>query len=91
MEITAVKIRKIENGGNLRAVAEVTFDSELTVKDVRLIDGQNGWFAAMPSRKGSDGKFRDVVYVHDRAAQDLISDAVIEAYEKSSANQEVDE
>lgn len=91
MEITAVKIRKIENGGNLRAVAEVTFDNELTVKDVRLIDGQNGWFAAMPSRKGSDGRFRDVVYVHDRASQDLISDAVMEAYEKNSSVQEAEE
>ncbi|MBQ9030677.1 MAG: SpoVG family protein [Parasporobacterium sp.] len=90
MEITAVKIRKIENGGNLRAVAEVTFDNELTVKDVRLIDGQNGWFAAMPSRKGSDGRFRDVVYVHDRASQDQISDVVIEAYEKNSSVREVE-
>lgn len=91
MEITAVKIRKIGNGGNLKAVAEVTFDDELTVKDVRLIDGQNGWFAAMPSRKGNDGRFRDVVYAHDRALQDVISDAVMEAYEKVPVSQEVEE
>mgnify|MGYP000349621911 CR=1 FL=1 len=90
MKITSVKIRKIENGGNLKAVAEVTFENELTVKDVRLIDGQNGWFAAMPSRKGIDNRFRDVVYAHSRAFQDEISDAVMEAYEKGDVKEDAE-
>ena len=81
MEITNVKIRKMENGGSLMALAEVTFDDELTVCDLRLIDGKSGWFVGMPSRKGTDGKYHDLI-LPNRMMQDAINDAVMKAYTK---------
>ena len=88
MEITGVKIKKTENGGSLMAIAEITLDDELTIRDIRLIDGKNGWFVAMPNRKGSDGKYYDIVVPNDRATQDLISDTIMKAYTQAERKQE---
>lgn len=86
MEITDVKIKKMENGGSLMALAEITFDDELTICDLRLIDGKNGWFVGMPSRKGSDGKYHDLIIPNNRMMQDTISDAVMKAYTREEQN-----
>ena len=60
MNITDVRIRKISDDGKMRAVASITLDDEFVVHDIKIIDGQNGLFIAMPSKKMSDGAFRDV-------------------------------
>ena len=62
MQITDVRIRKINVEGKMRAVASVTFDNEFVVHDIKVIDGQNGLFVAMPSRKMGDGDFRDIAH-----------------------------
>lgn len=88
MDITGVKIRKTENGGSLMAVAEITLDGELTIRDIRLIDGKKGWFVAMPARKGADGNYYDIVYLANRMTQDLISDTIMDAYAKAVQKEE---
>ena len=62
MNITDVRIRRMGEEGKMKAVASVTFDDEFVVHDIKIIDGQNGLFIAMPSRKVGEGDFRDVAH-----------------------------
>ena len=62
MNITDVRIRKITDEGKMKAVVSITFDEEFVVHDIKIIDGQNGLFIAMPSRKMSEGDFRDIAH-----------------------------
>jgi len=62
MEITDVRIRKIDSEGKMKAVVSVTFDNEFVVHDIKVIESQNGLFIAMPSRKAPDGEFRDIAH-----------------------------
>ena len=82
MQITDVRIRKINVEGKMRAVASVTFDNEFVVHDIKVIDGQNGLFVAMPSRKMGDGDFRDIAHPLASDVRNRIKDAIFEAYDK---------
>jgi len=64
----------------MRAVASITFDDEFVVHDVRVIEGQNGLFVAMPSRKTPEGEFRDVAHPITSVAREMIQNAVLKAY-----------
>ena len=79
MQITDVRIRKINVEGKMRAV---TFDNEFVVHDIKVIDGQNGLFVAMPSRKMGDGDFRDIAHPLASDVRNRIKDAIFEAYDK---------
>ena len=80
MNITDVRIRKVQTEGKMRAVASITFDEEFVVHDVRVIEGQNGLFVAMPSRKTPEGEFRDVAHPITALARETIQNAVLQAY-----------
>ena len=82
MRITDVKVRQTENCGNMKANADVTFDNEITVKEMKVMNGVNGYFVAMPSRKGNDGKYRDLVYIEKEETKKDVSAQVLEAYRK---------
>ena len=82
MQITDVRIRKINVEGKMRAVASVTFDNEFVVHDIKVIDGQNGLFVAMPSRKMGDGDIRDIAHPLASDVRNRIKDAIFEAYDK---------
>ena len=60
MDITDVRIRKVGNEGKMKAVASVTFDEEFVVHDIKIIEGINGLFIAMASRKMRDGNYSDI-------------------------------
>ena len=62
MNITDVRIRKIAADGKLKAVVSVTFDDEFVVHDIKIIEGQNGLFIAMPSKKMGETDFRDIAH-----------------------------
>ena len=81
MQITEVRIRMIDTESKMRAVASVTFDGCFVVHDIKIIDGQNGMFLAMPSRKIGDGEFRDVAHPIQQFMRDMIRDAVFKAYD----------
>lgn len=80
MRITDVRLRKVQTEGKMRAVASITFDDEFVVHDIRVIEGQNGLFAAMPSRKTPEGEFRDVAHPITAQAREMIQNAVLQAY-----------
>lgn len=83
MNITDVRIRKINDDGRMRAIVSVVFDEEFVVHDIKVIEGQNGLFIAMPSRKMGEGEYRDIAHPLTSETRNRIKDAIFEAYEKS--------
>jgi stage V sporulation protein G len=82
MKITDVRIRKINEEGKMKAIVSVTFDDSFVVHDIKIIDGQNGLFIAMPSRKMPDGEFRDIAHPINSETRNLIQEAVFAEYNK---------
>ena len=87
MVITDVRIRKVNAEGKMKAIVSVTFDEEFVVHDIKVIEGQNGLFIAMPSRKMADGEFRDIAHPINATTRAKIQEAVFEEYEKSLATE----
>ena len=83
MNITDVRIRKVQKDeSKLKAVASVTFDDAIAVHDIKIVEGNDGCFIAMPSRKAADGTYRDIAHpINAEARSELIS-AIMEAYER---------
>lgn len=82
MRITDVRIRKVNDEGKMRAVVSVTFDDEFVVHDIKVIEGQNGLFIAMPSRKMGEGDFRDIAHPLTSETRNRIKEAIFEEYHK---------
>ena len=91
MEITDVKIRKIMTDGRLRAVVSVTVDDMLAVHDIKVVQGDERLFVAMPSRKDENGVFRDIVHPIAASARRLFEETILEAYERQLAVMEAEE
>lgn len=85
MEITDVKIRKIMSEGRLRAVVSITVDDMFAVHDIKVVQGDERLFVAMPSRKDENGIFRDIVHPISPSARKLFEKNILEAYEKQLA------
>ena len=83
MKVTDVRIRKVSDEGKMKAVVSITFDNEFVVHDIKSIDGQNGLFIAMPSRKMGEGDFRDIAHPLDSETRNKIREAIFEEYEKA--------
>ena len=83
MNITDVRVRKINAEGKMKAVVSVTFDDAFVVHDVKVVEGMNGIFVAMPSRKTPEGEYRDIAHPISAAAREVIQKAVLKAYEEA--------
>ncbi len=83
MKVTDVRVRKVNNEGKMKAIVSVTFDDEFVVHDIKIIEGQNGLFIAMPSRKMADGEFRDIAHPINSETRNVIQEAVFAEYEKA--------
>lgn len=82
MEVTDVRLRRVNTEGRMRAIASITFDDEFVVHDVRVIDGNNGLFVAMPSKRTADGEFRDIAHPINSNTRAKIQTAVLEEYHR---------
>ena len=82
MNITDVRIRKVNDEGKMKAIVSITFDDEFVVHDIKIIEGQNGLFIAMPSRKMGEGDFRDIAHPLVSETRNKIRDAIFEEYER---------
>ncbi len=80
MQITDVRVRKVENANKLKGVASVTFDDEFVVHDIKIIEGTSSLFVVMPSVKNSAGEFRDVAHPIKTELREKISKTVLEKY-----------
>ena len=90
MEITDIKIRKIITEGRLRAVVSITIDNALAVHDIKIVQGDERLFIAMPSRKDENGVFRDIVHPILPDARKLIEESILDAYQKHLALAELE-
>ena len=89
MTITDVRIRKIATEGKLKPIVSVTFDNEFVVHDIKVIEGQNGLFIAMPSRKTPDGEFKDIAHPINTDTREKIQESILKAYEAAVEEENV--
>ena len=83
MKITDVRIRKVAKDGKMKAVVSITLDGEFVVHDIKVIEGEKGLFIAMPSRKASDGEYRDIAHPVNSSTRDTIQMTILEKYQES--------
>ena len=81
MQVTSVSVRKIEKeGSRMKGIASIVLDDSFAVHDIRVIEGDNGLFIAMPSRKTSTGGYRDIAHPINPETRALFEEAILEAY-----------
>ncbi len=91
MQVTDVRLRRVNTEGRMRAIASITLDGEFVVHDIRVIDGNNGLFVAMPSKRTPDGEFRDIAHPINSETRGKIQDAVLEEYHRVGEESELEE
>nr|WP_317357430.1 septation regulator SpoVG [uncultured Tyzzerella sp.] len=88
MNITDVRIRKVNQEGKMKAIVSITLDNEFVVHDIKVIEGENGLFIAMPSRKTSNGEFRDIAHPINSSARETLQKAILAKYEQALLEEE---
>ena len=87
MEITDIKIRKINNEeSKMKAIVSVTFDNDFAVHDIKIIEGSEKLFIAMPSRKTPDGEYRDIAHPINTNLREKLQKLIIDKYEEVKNN-----
>ncbi len=82
MQITDVRVRKVEKEGKMRAVVSITIDEEFVVHDIKVIEGEKGLFIAMPSRRAADGEYRDIAHPINSQTRENIQRMILDKYQK---------
>mgnify|MGYP001909891146 CR=1 FL=1 len=85
MNITDVRVRKVAKEGKMKAVVSITIDDEFVVHDIKVIEGEKGLFIAMPSRKATDGEYRDIAHPINSGTRDKIQTLIIDKYQEMLA------
>ncbi len=88
MQITDVRVRKIEKEGKMKAIVSITLDNEFVIHDIKVIEGEKGLFIAMPSRKAADGEYRDIAHPINSMTRDMIQREILDKYAVSAAEAE---
>jgi stage V sporulation protein G len=84
MKVTSVSVKKIEKeNSRMKGIASVLLDDIIAIHDIRIIDGDNGLFVAMPSRKTATGGYRDIVHPINEEGRKMITTAIIDEYNKA--------
>ena len=91
MEITDIRIRRMNSDGKMKAVLSVTFDDALVIHDIKVIEGQEKMFIAMPSRKTPEGEFKDIAHPINAQMRDLLQKSIIEKFETMASEENVEE
>ncbi|AMA74525.1 MULTISPECIES: septation regulator SpoVG [Aneurinibacillus] len=86
MEVTDVRLRRVNTDGRMKAICSITIDNEFVVHDIRVIDGNNGMFVAMPSKRTPEGEFRDIAHPISSSTREKIQAAVLAEYERVGNN-----
>jgi len=88
MTVTDVRVRKVSGEGKMRAVVSITIDDEFVIHDIKVIDGERGLFIAMPSKKASDGEYRDIAHPINSDTRSKLQNLILEAYENTPDTEE---
>ena len=90
MNITDVRVRRVAKEGKIKAVVSITIDEEFVVHDIKVIEGEKGLFIAMPSRKATDGEYRDIAHPINSETRERIQGIILEKYEQVLAEEPVE-
>ena len=82
MQITDIRIRKVNKEGKMKAVVSITIDDEFVVHNIKVIEGDKGLFIAMPSRKASDGEYRDIAHPINSGTRERIQELILKKYDE---------
>ena len=82
MQITDVRVRKITKEGKMKAIVSITLDDEFVVHDIKVIEGEKGLFIAMPSKKATDGEYRDIAHPINSNTRDMLQNLILDCYAK---------
>ena len=91
VEVTDVRLRLVSTDGRMRAIASITLDNEFVVHDIRVIDGNNGLFVAMPSKRTPNGEFRDIAHPINSSTREMIQDSILDEYQRAGEIEEVEQ
>ena len=92
MKITSVNVRKIEKeGSRMKGIASILLDDSFAVHDIRIIEGDNGLFIAMPSRKTATGGYRDIAHPINPEVRSMFEDAILKAYDEAEDEEKEEE
>ena len=83
MQITDVRVRKITKEGKMKAIVSITLDDEFVVHDIKVLEGEKGLFIAMPSKKATDGEYRDIAHPINSSTRENLQRVILESYEKA--------
>lgn len=83
MQITDVRVRKITKEGKMKAIVSITLDDEFVVHDIKVIEGEKGLFIAMPSKKATDGEYRDIAHPINSSTRENLQKVILKSYEKA--------
>ena len=83
MQITDVRVRKITKEGKMKAIVSITLDDEFVVHDIKVIEGEKGLFIAMPSKKATDGEYRDIAHPINSSTRENMQRVILQSYEKA--------
>lgn len=89
MKITDVRVRKLTDEGKMKCIVSVTFNNLFVIHDIKVIEGHNGLFIAMPSRKIGEGNFRDIAHPINAEMRQVLEDEVLKAYNEALGQLEV--
>lgn len=89
MQITDIRVRKVLDDGKMKGVVSVTFDNEFVIHDIKVIEGKNGYFVAMPSKRLSEGGFKDIAHPINMQSREMLQDAILRAYDEAKSLAEV--
>ncbi len=87
MKITDVRVRKVTKEGKMKAVVSITIDEEFVVHDIKVIEGEKGMFIAMPSRKATDGEYRDIAHPINSETREKIQSLILKKFEEVMAEE----
>lgn len=82
MQITDIRIRKVDKDGKMKAVVSITIDDAFVLHDIKIIEGEKGLFIAMPSRKTSDGEYRDIAHPINSGTREKIQKMILDKYDE---------
>ena len=91
MQITDVRVRKVTKEWKMKAVVSITIDDEFVVHDIKVIEGEKGLFIAMPSRKTTDGEYRDIAHPINSETRDRIQNLILGKYDEVLQQEDYEE
>ena len=91
MQVTDIRVRQVFDEGKMKARVSVTFDNQFVVHEIKVLDGENGLFIAMPSKKLPTGEYKDIANPINKETRLMLQDLILEAYEQKLAEEEASE